>query len=143
MCSVTPAFFASHRTHSESLPRISQMRGALFYNGHMEPQIIESMVARLPVSEMTEANGAPRLAEDHEIWEIDDGGAKVKVTRHEIPLPDSNGVLEVIALSVSGAPNERRRVISEFAEVFGSSADSDTSPETASYIDTVLWIVNT
>lgn len=101
----------------------------------MEPKIIESMVASIPPSEMGE------VQTDDEIWEETDGGAHFKVTRHWVYLPE--GRHQIVALTVSGQPMERRRIIQEFVEVFGAKAngrDIDLNDETA--IDTILWVVN-
>lgn len=97
----------------------------------MEKEIISSSVASLPKSEI----GKTPL--DYEIWEEVDGGARLMVTRHTLPTPYSD---ELISLSVSGVPNERKRVVSEFTAVFGEPIESDLSPDIDDYVEMVSWI---
>ncbi len=97
----------------------------------MEREIISTSVANLPPSTIGE------IQQDHEIWEEIDGGAKLMVTRHILPTPNRD---ELIALSVSGEPSERQRVIDEFSEVFGEPAQIDQQPQVRNYVDMVAWI---
>ncbi|MBC7943636.1 hypothetical protein H7X68_04015 [Candidatus Saccharibacteria bacterium] len=98
----------------------------------MEKEIIESTVASIPMGHLGE------IQQDNEIWEETDGGSHFKVTRHTIPV--AKGV-EMIAMSVSGEPNERARVIAEFCEVFGNPIRRDTLPEDIHHVDILAWLV--
>ncbi|MBC7869073.1 hypothetical protein H7X69_02765 [Candidatus Saccharibacteria bacterium] len=94
----------------------------------MEKKIIESVATSLPPSKFGE----------HEIWEETDGGAYFIASRHT--LPTTNG-LEVLAISVSGEPSERARVVAEFCEVFGPPARLDILLEHVDHVDVVAWLV--
>jgi hypothetical protein len=98
----------------------------------VERKIIESTVASLPISALGE------IQADHEIWEEDDGGARFKVTKHILPLP--NGDTEIIALSVSGEPHERARVVREFSEVLGLPDQIAGDPRDIQGIDFMIWV---
>lgn len=115
-------------------PLLPECAGCFIYNEPMEPQIIESMVTSLPKSEMGE------IQADSEIWEETDGGAHFKVTRHWITYSPAGAKVEVVALSVSGVTEERRRIIGEFVDVFGVVASHD--PGLDDGIETALWVVN-
>lgn len=102
----------------------------------MEREIIESMVASLPHSEMG------MVQDDHEVWEETDGDAYFTVTRHWLTISAIGEKREIVALTVSGPPAERRRIIAEFVEVFGASTQSDRGAQTESEPDTILWVIN-
>lgn len=97
----------------------------------MEKEIISSAVASLAFSRLGE------VPEDHEIWEEVDGGAKLMVTRHILPMQTR---VELLSLSVSGDPSERQRVVSEFIAVFGEPIESDLAPDLDNYVEAVSWI---
>jgi len=99
----------------------------------MDRSTIETMAAFIPPSELG------GIARDEEIWEEDDGGAHLKVTRHI--LPDLPVEIEVLSMSVTGRVAERRRVIGEFNEVFGEPASGDIKDD-SEYVDVVMWIVS-
>jgi hypothetical protein len=88
------------------------------------------MTASLPLSTLGEVQA------DEEIWEENDGGAHFKVTRHQLPVEEYT---EMLALSVSGVASERRRVINEFAQVFGIPA-TKSAIIASDYIDIVAWV---
>lgn len=86
------------------------------------------------------ASSVPRskfgeVAEDHEIWEETDGGARFKLTRHVWERLPSN---EIMALSISGVQTERDRILREFSEVFGEPYT--TEADAPDGIDTYLWL---
>ncbi len=97
----------------------------------MEKEIISASIASLPKSEL----GA--IQSDREIWEGTDGGAHFKVTRHILPGTQAN---EVIALSISGTPDERRRVIKDFKQVFGVPVGGDVSLKDPTHVDILEWL---
>jgi hypothetical protein len=98
----------------------------------MDKEIIESWVASIPTSELGQVQA------DHEIWEETDGRAHFKVTRHLLP---NIGKHEIISLSVSGEPNERRRVIKEFKTVLGVPENGDIAFQQLHHIDFVTWLL--
>lgn len=102
----------------------------------MEREIIEAMVHSLPISEMGVA------AEDHEIWEETDGDAYFTVTRHWLTVPNTEIKYEVVALTVSGPPNERRRIVREFTDIFGAASQREEYVGGHIEPDTILWVVN-
>lgn len=93
----------------------------------MERDVIRQQLGEIPVSLLGKIN------DDHEIWEFTDGGAHFKVTRHKLPTDQMDQ--EFFSLSVSGQPAERERIIQEFSEVLGESAEMTTNHG----IDFVLW----
>ncbi|MEP7204753.1 MAG: hypothetical protein ABI716_00995 [Candidatus Saccharibacteria bacterium] len=97
----------------------------------MEKDIIESTVANIPTSRLGE------IQKDHEIWEQTDGGAHFKVTRHTLHVA---GELEMLALSISGQPTERARIINEFSLVFGIPSSQDVVPDRETNVDIVTWL---
>jgi len=97
----------------------------------MERAIIESTVASIPHSQVGE------IQQDHEIWEEQDGGAKLMVTRHIISVRDR---YEMISLSVSGEPSERHRVIREFIDVFGRPFEPVLYSSRLDVIDVIVWL---
>lgn len=102
----------------------------------MKPEIIKTSIDKLPVSEVG------KIADDNEIWEMTDGGAHFKVTRHWLSVPGQDD-LEIVAFSISGQPDERRRVIDEFKDVFGEPAESSTVPTNPEHVDIVMWLMQT
>ncbi len=101
----------------------------------MEREIIEAMVLSLPRSEMG------TIQEDHEIWEETDGEAYFTVTRHWLPIPGKATEVEAIAATISGPPEERRRIVTEFTEVFGIGTQSEREIGKHNEPDTVLWVM--
>jgi len=99
----------------------------------MEKEIIESAVASIPRSELG------TIQDDHEIWEETDGSAHFKVTRHLVPGTQRDR--EVISLSISGLPSERRRVILEFKAVFGPPNSGQIASKSPDHVDVLLWVV--
>lgn len=95
----------------------------------MERSKIGTMTSSLPLSTLGE------IQSDNEIWEETDGGAHFKVTRHKLPVTEN---IEILALRVSGDIDERLRVISEFAMIFGEPTNNEIIYETG-HVDIVLW----
>lgn len=106
----------------------------MMYNQRvMERQEIERGLEHLPVSNLGE------IQDDHEIWEYTDGGAHFKVTRHRLPLPDTQP--EVVSISVSGNALERQRIIREFSHVLGAPGSQDIELKTPEHMDMAMWLV--
>ena len=93
----------------------------------MEKEIIGSWVASLPETHFGS------MHEDDEMWEEQDGGAWFKVTRHV-----QGSGMSMMAMSITGPTEERRRVIGEFSEVFGQPARKDIS-ELPNHLDFIIW----
>ena len=98
----------------------------------MDKEIIESWVATIPRSKLGE------IQADHEIWEETDGGAHFMVTRH---LLSTVGTYEIISLSISGEPSERKRVMREFNSVLGVPESGDIALRQSDHIDLVTWLL--
>jgi hypothetical protein len=94
----------------------------------MEKENIELNVANVPYSILGEVQA------DGEIWEAQDGGAFVKVTRHILATLNQDAIL---SLTVSGPTDERQRVINEFVEVYGPTA---LPVDAESHMDTAIWL---
>ena len=97
----------------------------------MEKAIIESWVASTPRSQLGE------IQADHEIWEERDGGAFFMVSRHLLPASREH---EIVSLSISGEPVERKRVIKEFKDVLGVPEGGDVALNDAAHIDIITWL---
>lgn len=100
----------------------------------MEPETIKAFVEGLTDHK---ENIVPI---DPEVWEEVDGGAHFIVSRPRIAAPGI-GELATIALTVSGAPNERARIIDEFITVLGEPAEKEVDLESATSFDSILWLV--
>lgn len=83
---------------------------------------------------------AGTVASDDEIWEEDDGGAHFKVTKEYATAYGIEVVMYI--MSVSGAEEERHRVITEFIDVFGKPATENTVKATSGPIDFISWLVS-
>ena len=94
----------------------------------MDKSTIEALRHEVPVSPLGS------VATDTEIWEQNDGGAHLKITRHELGIDN----FEILALSVSGLKSERDRVRSEFSDVYGVPSETDEATE----CDTTAWLVS-
>ena|SRR3989338_9258035 len=79
-----------------------------------------------------------KIAEDHEIWEGNDGGAHFKITRQPMPIINR----DFLALSVSGEPADRQKIIDDFVVALGEPTDRSVVPEVAKHIDMVAWLVS-
>jgi len=100
----------------------------------MEKEIIESWAASVPLSNLGEVQA------NEEIWEEQDGGAHFKLTRHRLPLPSKQ---EVIGMSISGDPLDRKRVIQDFKAVLGPIENGDISLKDPHHVDVIVWLVTT
>lgn len=95
----------------------------------MDGEVIRERLRELPLSRLGE------IQADHEIWEATDGGAHLKVTRHDVPIPER---FRIVALTVSGEVPERARVIRDFISELGKPASQTIFPH-PSHMDTLLW----
>jgi hypothetical protein len=94
----------------------------------MDNKEIGVRVNELPYSTLGE------VQDDSEIWEIQDGEASVKVTKHYLPTPKRDPAL---FMTVSGPMEERQRVIGEFIAVYGpTSIPLESEP----HMDTAVWV---
>lgn len=84
----------------------------------MEREDIKTIPPSLPEIEVG------RIPDDGEVWECDDGGAHLQMTRHR--LATEAVFLSFFSLSVSGSPDERSRIIHEFNEVYGEPFARET-----------------
>lgn len=75
------------------------------------------------------------VAEDHQIWEGNEGGTHFKITKEIIPIP--KGPM-MYALSVSGDERYKARLISDFENALGKPATRNTDPRLPG-IEFVLW----
>jgi len=78
------------------------------------------------------------IAADNEIWEGQDGRAHFKVTRRYFGVRID---LELVMMSVSGLPDERKRVINEFTEVLGAP-DEVSVRDGYGHVDTASWLID-
>ena len=101
----------------------------------MEGPVIEAMTTLLRYSEIG------NVPEEDQVWEEIDGGACIAVTRHLHTSNDDGRVYEMIVLQVSGEQSERRRVMNEFYQVFGTQARIDYGTEDSDEPDTVFWVM--
>jgi hypothetical protein len=99
----------------------------------MERGIIARKTAELSLSTLGEVQA------DHEIWEETDGGAHFIVTRHLLPEIESR---EILAVSVSGAVEERNRIYNDFYQIFGPPASYEADENVAD-CDVFVWLTPT
>ena len=98
----------------------------------MEKDTIQSHVSRLPEIPF----GV--VPENGEIWEADDGAAHVKVTRHVLRTLDA---YQLVSLTVSGPPDERRRVLRDFKAAYGTPAGGQYDFQSDFHIDVFQWLI--
>jgi hypothetical protein len=99
----------------------------------MEEERIKSTIVRIPVSEIG------ILLEARDLWEGDDGGAHFIVSRHILPAPNE---LPMISLSISGAPDERLRLLREFKQVLGNPENGDVNLKDPDHVDMFAWLAD-
>jgi len=99
----------------------------------MEKEIIQSCVSVLPESKL----GSD--LDDGEIWEGVDGEACFRITRPFLPTADGVGI-GIISMNISGPPDERARLISEFSEVYGEPVTHDVHPDGYYCVDVAAWL---
>lgn len=97
----------------------------------MEKDRIQSHVSRLPEMPLDLVPG------DGEIWEVDDGEAHIKVTCRVLRALEA---YQLISLTVSGPPDERRRVLREFKAVYGTPAGGQYDFKDDTHIDVFEWL---
>lgn len=73
-----------------------------------------------------------------EVWEADDAGVHIKVTRHALPTLTAH---QTLAVAVSGPPAERRRVLREFKAVYGTPVVGRYDFKDEDHIDVCQWLV--
>ena len=98
----------------------------------MEQEVIRKKVPQIPKSKLGS------IPTDKDIWELTDGGAHFKMTRHELPIGLN---IEFLALSVSGIRAERERLIGEFIQVLGIPEEQSLVPESNIEIDMLSWLI--
>lgn len=76
----------------------------------MDREKIVSQARSLPVTELG------KVPKDHEIWEAEEGGVKLMLTKNPLPTPENR---EIFTLSMSGFSSGILSLAEQFANVFG------------------------